>query len=121
MIWKTVILKKLLHNWNTNLLLLEDILTLNIFLVSSAAVGRYFTLNILLIITRLICFCCKIFYLEHFTHYYSCHPAAVARYFTMNILLIIHHVLCCCCKIFNLEHFTYYSSCPLLLLQDILP
>ena len=87
--------------------------------MSSAAVGRYFTLNILLI-TRLICFCCKIFYFEHFTHYHSCHPAAVARYFTMNILLIIHRVLCCCCKIFNLEHFTYYSSCPLLLLEDIL-
>ena len=39
----------------------------------SAAVGRYFTLNISLIINRAICCCCKIFYLEHFTHYYSCH------------------------------------------------
>ena len=68
----------------------------SLLLVPSAAFGRYFTLNILLIIakilliiTRVVCCCWKIFYLEHFTHYY--------------------------------EDFTHYYVCHLLLLEDIFP
>ncbi len=37
-----------------------------------AAVARYFTMNILLIIHRVLCRCCKIFNLEHFTYYSLC-------------------------------------------------
>ncbi len=93
--WKIFYLGDFTHYYSCHLLLLEDLLpstfysllivlfvavgryfTLNIYsllLVSSAAVGRSLTFNILLIINRLICCCWKIFCLEHFTHYYSCH------------------------------------------------
>jgi hypothetical protein len=59
------------------------------------AVGRSFSLNILLKIYCVICRCWKILFLERFTKdLLSVLSAAVGRSFSFNILLKIHCVNC---------------------------